>query len=116
MTNELAHDYMENEIRCVQRASNGICTRNCSECDLVREDQPLLEAYGLAVLALEKQIPKKPIQGEPFWWIDTVKVRGRNKDVKKKSYGYTCPCCSKSVAKLSNEFCNHCGQAIDWSD
>lgn len=54
MTNELAHDYMENEIRCVQRASNGICTRKCNECDLVREDQPLLEAYGLAVLALEK--------------------------------------------------------------
>lgn len=60
ITNELAHDYMQNGIRYVQRATNGICTRNCSECDLVREDQPLLEAYGLAVLVLEKQIPKKP--------------------------------------------------------
>ncbi len=59
MTNKLTHDYMENEIRCVQRASKGICTRDCIKCDLARKDKPLLEVYGLAVLALEKQISKK---------------------------------------------------------
>lgn len=36
MTNETAHEYMENEIRCIQRASNGICTRDCGKCDLVK--------------------------------------------------------------------------------
>lgn len=70
----------------------------------------------VAINALEKQIPKKPMHGEPFLWIDTVKVRGRNKEVRKKSYRHICPCCGKGVAMLSNVFCNHCGQSIDWSD
>ena len=70
----------------------------------------------VAINALEKQIPKKTMQGEPYWWIDTVKVKGRNKEVRKKSYGHKCPCCGKCVTKLSNIFCNHCGQKLDWSD
>ena len=74
------------------------------------------EASRMAINALEKQIAKKPMQGEPYWWIDTVKVKGRNKEVRKKSYGHKCPCCGKGVAKLSNIFCNHCGQKLDWSD
>lgn len=60
MTNEVAHDYMENKIRCIQRESNGICTRECGKCNLVKKGKSLLEVYGLAVVALEKQIPKKP--------------------------------------------------------
>lgn len=74
------------------------------------------EASKIAINALEKQIAKKPMQGEPYWWIDTVKVKGRNKEVRKKSYGHKCPCCGKGVAKLSNIFCNNCGQKLDWSD
>lgn len=34
--------------------------RGVWECDTVKKDEPLLKAYELAVLALEKQIPKKP--------------------------------------------------------
>ena len=75
-----------------------------------------LENMELIVQALEKQIPKKSMRGEPFWWIDTVKVKGRNKEVRKKSYGHICPSCGKGIAALSNIFCNHCGQAIDWGN
>ena len=76
----------------------------------------LQESIDIAIDALKKQIPKKPTQGEPYWWIDTVKVKGRNREVRKKSYSHKCPCCGKGVAKLSNIFCNHCGQKLDWSD
>lgn len=106
MTNNQAHEYMENIIRCVQRAGNGICTRNCSECNLMREDQPLLEAYVFAVLALEKQIPKKPKLSR----LST-----------KRNKLYVCPTCSNQcLEKEANErqdnmYCWNCGQALDWS-
>lgn len=63
------------------------------------------EALKIAVIALEKQIPKKP----------------------KKQYSafYDCPCCGGYlVSKIDGELCGgqeykyccHCGQALDWSD
>ncbi len=65
--------------------------------------------------AMEKQRAKRPVQGELFNWIDSVKVGRRYKEVRKTSYGHACPNCGKSIAKLSNECCSKCGQAIDWS-
>ena len=52
MTEIEAKEYMENEIRCVQMAS--YCDRNCAKCVLVKEEQPLLEAFGEAVKSLEE--------------------------------------------------------------
>ena len=92
MTPQEAHEYMENEIRCVQRSK--ICDRDCAKCELVKEDKPLIEAYGIAVLALEKQIPKKRADG---WY-------GKNTE---------CPICH---IVASNKYCSNCGQALDWSD
>lgn len=66
--------------------------------------------------ARERQRAKKPVQGEPFSLIDSVKVGRRWKEVRKTSYGHACPNCGKSVAKLNGEYCSKCGQAIDWSD
>lgn len=66
--------------------------------------------------AMERQRAKKPLQGEPFSWIDSVKVGRRWKEVRKTSYGHACPNCGKSIAKLNGEYCSKCGQAIDWSD
>lgn len=60
MTNKVAHNHIENRIRCINKESNGICTNDCDECDSIIPDKFLLEAYGVAVLALEKQIAKKP--------------------------------------------------------
>ena len=97
MTPNEAHEYTENEIRCIQRSK--ICDRDCAKCELVKEDKPLIEAYGVAVLAIEKQIPKKPI---PYF-----------------SDEYKCPICD-SIVNLSSgykqPFCYQCGQKIDWSD
>ncbi len=70
---------------------------------------------GAAISALEKQIPKKPAKGEPFSWIDSVKVGRRWKEVRKISYGHACPNCGESTSIAMN-FCRSCGQAIDWSE
>lgn len=103
MTNRVAHDHIENRIRCINKENNGICTINCSECELIIPDKFLLEAYGLAVLALEKQMEKKP----------KIK-RGEVCDSK------VCPSCgSYYIYTANNEkahYCNTCGQHIDWSE
>lgn len=72
-------------------------------------------ACDLAIVALKKQIPKKPEQGEPYNWIDSVRVGRRYKNVKKTSYSHACPNCGGTVAQLSGGYCSKCGQAIDWS-
>lgn len=67
-----------------------------------------IEVLGKAVKALEKQIPKKPLD------ICTPVV----------TWGF-CPVCKGELNKLgrmpnrvfmSDAFCSDCGQAIDWSD
>lgn len=62
-----------------------------------------------------KQNAKKPEKGEPYQWIDSVRVKGKYRDVRKTSYGHACPNCGKRVVKDMN-FCRSCGQHIDWSD
>ena len=77
------------------------CTDECmyaeEECEI-----------AIAIKALEKQIPKKPII-EHRKYYDT----------------YSCPECDSYFlckdetgffAGKRSEFCNKCGQAIDWSD
>lgn len=58
------------------------------------------EANGMALKALELQIPKKVI----------IK-QGRFID-------YYCPCCNEKVEDFGYEpfYCDQCGQRLDWSD
>lgn len=56
----------------------------------------------LAIEALEKQIPKKPInQSEEY----------------DRTYG-NCPCCGEMVVDYPDDFrvCSNCGQVIDWGE
>ena len=62
-------------------------------------------ALKLTIEALEKQIPKKPVENRYPWTI--------------------CPSCAGSVyiekvqehiMNNENTYCEHCGQALDWSD
>lgn len=60
-------------------------------------------ALDLATDALEKQIPKKPIE-DGYYDLPCV-----------------CPNCGSNVANEADndyqfEYCYHCGQKIDWSD
>lgn len=67
------------------------------------------EAYRMAIEALEKQIPKKPV-----WKLDSYYHR--------MGKGKKAPCCQICFEDLLDEkndcfkFCPECGQAVDWSD
>lgn len=60
-----------------------------------------IQTYNIAIEALEKQIPKEPLNRE---------------DKSEISYGY-CPCCSNIIDNWDDiRFCGECGQAIDWEE
>lgn len=59
-----------------------------------------VEEMEIAIKALEKQIPKKPIEARR-WLYDN---------------GLICPVCSCSIYKLSFSYCPNCGQKIDWEE
>lgn len=58
------------------------------------------EASELAIQALEKQIPKKPIYianlGYAALWL--------------------CPVCERRIVRSDLKYCHQCGQKLDWSD
>ena len=61
------------------------------------------DAMDLAILALEKQIPKKPIEDG---YYDEPSV---------------CPNCGGNVINQADndyhfQYCHYCGQALDWGD
>ena len=105
MTPQETIDYMENEIRCIQRAR--YCDRDCAKCPLVKEDKPLIEAFGKAINALEKQIPKKPIYEDIGNIYDALKRTCVNcGDV----------CLVSKCAIPFEHYCRYCGQKLDWSE
>lgn len=61
-----------------------------------------VELYELAISALEKQIPKKPIN-----------IRGAYFG---KGKGGDCPNCRVGVNSIEYKYCRTCGQVLDWSD
>lgn len=60
-------------------------------------NRPLYKAFMLAIFALEKQTPKKPIY---------------------ESKMPRCPSCRSWIQNNESiqKYCNFCGQALDWSD
>lgn len=63
------------------------------------------EEMKIAIEALEKQIPKEPIEKE----VIGVSMSGYK-------YKGQCPKCSSTVLQYVGNYCPKCGQAIDWSD
>ena len=75
----------------------------------IRENiQPTVggKSLDIAISAIEKQIPKKPINVEKHY--------------------YECPCCEHDLGVSDDDifvyknhtsvYCSNCGQALDWSD
>lgn len=95
-------------------SKNNQCTDNCMHGDEYCE-------YGLALEALEKQIPKKPlddfsthaIYDNDGNYLDQIDTRT-----------FKCPICNHILARGEIEttdcaeihYCDNCGQALDWSD
>lgn len=90
-----------------------------------------LESLNMAVKALEKQIPKKPIIENTFSqkFQKAIIKSGQNADIV-KAQSYKCPVCHQGIIMLSeaernekiygvkckDNFCKKCGQAFDWGD
>lgn len=51
MTKNEVIKYLKIELECISRD----CDRNCGECDLVQEQDTLLDAYNSAIALLENQ-------------------------------------------------------------
>ena len=62
----------------------------------------ITEALNMAIEALEKQIPKKPVTEKDKVIFGIVCGR--------------CPECDNAVYSTTNLYCHKCGQALDWSD
>lgn len=52
MTKDEVIKYLKIERECISRD----CDRNCGECDLVQEQETLLETYNSAIALLENQL------------------------------------------------------------
>lgn len=66
------------------------------------------ESYQMMVEAMEKQIPKKPINVYKTWDYGNISK-------------WVCPSCSyehrsSSSRSCDYKYCTKCGQAIDWSE
>lgn len=70
----------------------------------IYQDKKGNEALEVAVIVLEKQIPKKPI-------LNIIYPSGIK--------SYNCPICKKGclvkTALYCPKYCSDCGQALDWS-
>ena len=66
------------------------------------------DGMGIAIQALEKQIPKKPTYEGDGYAPDGTFVLDE----------WICPCCGKryKVDYDDYDYCPNCGQKIDWSD
>ena len=117
---------------CIERCDGFGTSEKCDECDFCYavceklgkyEDleeqvvERLKEAsyerfgndgMGIAIQALEKQIPKKPTYEGDGYAPDGTFVWDE----------WLCPCCGKryEVDYDDYDFCPNCGQKIDWSD
>lgn len=69
------------------------------------------EAIEIATAAIEKQIPKKPIQVNYF-----VKVNGVDTMLDENEFS-KCPSCTyKDIeVKHGQKYCHICGQLLNWS-
>lgn len=93
MTNKEAIERLKKRI-CCEKPIQHLCTDNClygiEECEI-----------GLAIEALEKQIPKKTIKGY------TCKA---NNDSWR-----SCPECHARQWN-THKYCSQCGQRLDWGE
>lgn len=92
MTESESKKYMLIEKECINRD----CNRDCANCDIVQDVEDLNNAYDVAINALGKQIPKKPKTDDRYVM-------------------YICPWCNDFV-KVSHNYCQNCGQKLDWGD
>lgn len=73
--------------------------------EMLGDSEQMEYAKQIVIEALEKQIPKKPIEKEVIGASMTgYKYKGQ------------CPKCSSTVSQYTGNYCPNCGKKIDWSE
>ena len=112
MTESEAKGFIQGKLDCMKKCGifnkeDNISDNDCDNCEYCYSQGNFgnqKEAFQIAINALEKQIPKKPIEMKPT-------------DKLLNGY-YACPVCHGWVGmdEYSNKYCGCCGNKIDWSD
>lgn len=111
MTREEAKEKLQAYLECKTKQTQGIWEEcnddlcdNCDLCYLQGNNGEHKESVRLAIEALEKQIPMKPIRNNPIIneiWVEEAML---------------CPVCHAYVSRFGYYYCGKCGRKIDWSD
>ena len=114
MTESEARGYIQGKLNCMNKcdvferehSDNTDLCDNCEYCYSQGNFGQQKEAFEIAINALEKQIPKKPI----------VEYKDTNDCI--TEIEWKCPICGTNYIELApcGEWCNYCGQKLDWSD
>ena len=89
--------------------------------------KPLMYAYEMAIKALEKQIPKKPILKHDVSVMHINRGNQPHEWKRLESDNWHCPECDSFVGERvyvhskvhdqrKKKYCDNCGQRLDWSD
>ena len=89
--------------------------------------KPLMYAYEMAIKALEKQIPKKPILKHDVSVMHINRGNQPHEWKRLESDNWHCPECDSFVGERvyvhskvhdqrKKKYCDNCGQKLDWSD
>lgn len=96
---EIGENMEENYNEAIAEVRFNMSTIGLKESSVKR----VVKARDLAIKALEKQIPKKPVKSE------NQVVRYVNT--------YYCPICNLEITGTNiAKWCYHCGQKFDWSE
>ena len=105
MTESEAKGFVQGKLDCMSKCdifnkedntSDNDCD-NCEYCYSQGNFGEQKEAFSVAINALEKQKPKKPIFTED------------------KQFAL-CPCCDMKGLIDKQKYCDNCGQKLDWGD
>ena len=110
MTESEAIEKLEANLECQKKQVYGRyedCNIDkCDDCELCYKqgnNGERIESTKIAIQALEKQIPMKPVKSE--------------KQVVRYVNTYYCPICNLGIIGTNiAKWCYHCGQKLDWSD
>lgn len=78
---------------CASKQNQNLCNDDCK----YSADKCV---FSLAIQALEKQIPKKPL------YIENLGCTAL----------WLCPVCERRIIRSDLVYCHQCGQKLDWSD